>query len=167
MPTPNAARDTVIAFRPIGIIHTPFLDVAGMPIQSAGTATEGSAIIDEHYGNGLDDIEGFSHLILLYAFHRACPYSPTVVPFLDSVPRGLFSTRAPCRPNPLGMSVVRLLSREGCCISFLGADMLDGTPLLDIKPYIPAFDAVPTARSGWFETCAHALDETRSDNRFL
>ena len=160
------AIGTSLPFRPIGIIHTPFSYVEGMPIQSAGTGTRGTAVVYDEYAKGLADIEGFSHLILVYVFHEARPFTPLVIPFLDNVSRGLFSTRAPCRPNPIGLSVVSFVSREGSLLTFNGADMLDGTPLLDIKPYIPAFDAVPMARSGWFESSNHALDKTRSDTRF-
>ncbi len=137
-------------FHPIGIIHTPFSGPEGMPIQGALSPETGGWIeIFPEYAEGLQDVEGFSHLILLYVFHRSRGYRLLTRPFLEETPRGLFAIRAPKRPNPIGMTVVRLLKRQGARLDIAGVDMIDGSPLLDIKPYIPAIDAHPQATEGW------------------
>ena len=154
-------------FTPIGTIRTPYQDIAGMPIQSAGALdTAGRAVLKDRYTEGLKDLEGFSHLILIYVFHDSREYDLSVKPFLGDQKRGLFATRAPRRPNPIGISVVRLVRIEGPVVHFLGADVLDGTPLLDIKPYVPKFDAYPEATEGWLAESLHRLAETKSDERF-
>ncbi|MEB4593172.1 tRNA (N6-threonylcarbamoyladenosine(37)-N6)-methyltransferase TrmO [Candidatus Thiothrix sp. Deng01] len=143
--------DLANIFHPIGIIRTPFADKPDAPIQGAyAEAVEGWVELDARYEQGLQDISGFSHLILLYQFHRAGKVELVRQPFLDDVPRGLFSTRHPARPNPLGLTVVELLAREGNVLHVRGVDMLDGTPLLDIKPYVKRFDCFPQASEGWF-----------------
>lgn len=136
-------------FTPIGVIHSPFTEREGMPIQSARSTAEGRIEIDEAYAEGLKDIEGFSHIYLLYVFDRATETKLTVYPFLDDQPHGVFSTRFPGRPNPIGLSVVELLRREGTTLHVAGIDVLDGTPLLDLKPYAPKFDHHPATRTGW------------------
>lgn len=136
-------------FTPIGVIHSPFTEREGMPIQSARSMVEGRVIIDEAYVEGLKDLEGFSHIYLLYVFDRAADTKLTVYPFLDDQPRGVFSTRFPGRPNPIGLSVVELVRREGTTLHVAGIDVLDGTPLLDLKPYVPQFDHHPATRTGW------------------
>lgn len=156
-----------ITFAPVGTIHTPFTDPAGMPIQPPGGAgVRGTVLVHEAYAGGLKDIGGFSHLILIYAFHRSRGFSCELVPFLDTVSRGVFSTRAPRRPNPIGVSVVRLIGISGSELSIEDVDILDGTPLLDIKPYIPAFDCFPDASAGWLESALNDVAITRSDRRF-
>lgn len=126
---------------PIGIIHTPFKEVAGMPIQPAGAAgVQGDVEVFEAYREALKDLDGFSHIVLLYLFHRSKGFNLQVVPFMDSERRGLFATRAPRRPNPIGLSVVELAGVGAGCLHVRNVDMLDGTPLLDIKPYVPEFD---------------------------
>ena len=126
-----------LKIRPIGIIHSPFTSPKGTPIQSAaGADVQATVEVYPEYTEGLQDLEGFSHLILLYYFHLAKPYSLTVLPYMDSIPHGLFATRAPSRPNPIGLSVVHLLSRKENILTIEEVDILDGTPLLDIKPYI-------------------------------
>jgi len=158
---------TDIHFKPIGIIRSPFEKPEGMPIQSSGAAGfKGTLELDPAYAEGLADIGGFSHLILLYHFHRVRAASLTVVPFLDKHPHGVFATRVPARPNPIGLSVVRLLSVAGCVLQIEGVDMLDGTPLLDVKPYVPAFDVHPADRIGWFAANVGAIARTRADDRF-
>lgn len=118
-----------ITYRPIGILHTPFRESAGMPIQPAGAAgIGGTAEIYPEFAPGLQDLEGFSHLIVLYHFHRVPAPRLVVTPFLDTEPHGVFATRAPVRPNPMGLSVVRLLRRAGCTLYLENVDMLDGTP---------------------------------------
>lgn len=121
------------------------------PIQSAFSEGRGEIQVLPEYEAGLKDIDGFSHLILLYYFHRAKRYSLSVKPFLDDTPRGLFATRYPARPNPIGLSVVRLLERKGNILQIAEVDVLDGTPLLDIKPYVPQFDERKGATVGWLE----------------
>lgn len=154
-----------IVYRPIGILHTPFRDLAGMPIQPTGEASApGTAQIFPSFADGLKDLEGFSHIILLYHLHQVQRTDLRVVPFLDSEAHGVFATRSPTRPNPIGLSVVRLLGRNGSVLNVKGVDMLDGTPLLDIKPYVPEFDAHPGSRAGWFETCG--ADRRVADGRF-
>ena len=138
------------AFQPIGLIHTPFTQKDRTPIQPYRSRAEGRVELLPEYEGGLKHLEGFSHIILLYFFHHADPgYELTVTPFLDDEPKGLFATRYPRRPNPIGLSVVRLVRREGRMLHVDGIDVLDGTPLLDIKPYVPPFDAFPEATLGW------------------
>jgi len=156
-----------LAFVPIGVIRTPFTRPKGMPIQPSGAKdVRGRVEVLPAYHDGLKDLDGFSHIILLYHFHLSQGYSLTVVPFLDTRPRGLFATRAPRRPNPIGLSVVRLERVEGGVLHVRDVDVLDATPLLDIKPYVPKFDAPTGARSGWLEDAAHAAASRRSDDRF-
>lgn len=154
--------------RPIGIVHSPFKSREGMPIQPPGAAgVKGSAEIAPEFAAGLQDLDGFSHVILLYQFHRSEGYELTVVPFMDTQERGLFSTRAPRRPNPIGLSVVALERIDGCTLYLEGVDILDGTPLLDIKPYVPAFDGPEVQRIGWLEGNAQGSGRKRSDDRFI
>lgn len=136
---------------PIGIIHSPFIDKSQTPIQASRSQARGVVIVYPEYAEGLQDLDGFSHIYLLYAFHESSGYSLLVKPFLDNRLRGLFATRHPCRPNPLGLSVVRLLVRRENILEIEGVDVLDGTPLLDIKPYVPDFDFRSGTRSGWYE----------------
>ena len=144
--------NTEILFHPIGIIRTPFTEREGTPIQASLSETRGSVDIFPEFEQGLQDLEGFSHIFLLYAFHESSGFSLLVKPFLDDQLHGLFATRHPNRPNPLGLSVVRLLGREGNTLEIDGVDMLDGTLLLDIKPYLPEFDVRTGTRNGWYET---------------
>ena len=156
-----------ISFRPIGVIHSPFRDLSGMPIQPTGEASAPGFIeIFPEFVDGLKDLDGFSHIILLYYLHKVSGVKLTVTPFLDSEPRGIFATRAPTRPNPIGMSVVRLLGIEGSTLRVENLDILDGTPLLDIKPYVPEFDYRPEARIGWLEQAQGKVREMKSDDRF-
>lgn len=157
-----------IVYRPIGIIHSPFKEPKGVPIQpSAGRNIEGHVEVFPEYQAGLKDLEGFSHIILLYHFHLSEGYSPEVVPYMDDELRGVFATRAPKRPNPIGISVVRLMKIEGNMLKIKDLDVLDGTPLLDIKPFVPEFgDRIQNVRTGWLEKRVHRLEETRDDGRF-
>ncbi len=158
---------SAIGYRPIGVLRTPFTESAGMPIQPSGAAGIcGTAEIFPEFAEGLQDLEGFSHLIALYHFHRAPAPRLRVTPFLDTEPRGVFATRTPARPNPIGLSVVRLLRREGCMLYLENVDMLDGTPLLDLKPYVPEFDAYAAERLGWLETAQGRVQAHKSDRRF-
>ena len=158
---------TSIHFTPIGTIHSPFTALEGMPIQPAGAREAiGTVVIDPAYAAGLQDLEGFSHIYLLYCFHRAAPLRLKVVPFLDHREHGVFATRAPSRPNPIGLSVVELLEAQGNRLTVRGIDVLDGTPLLDIKPYIEAIDRVEESRSGWLTSSPEEIARQRSDLRF-
>ena len=142
-----------VTFRPIGVIHSEHSDEHATPIQPAcASGCPGRVELLEEYAEGLLDIEGFSHIYLLYHLHRAGPARLTVVPFLDDIPHGVFATRSPWRPNPLGMSLVHLVRREGSTLFIEDVDVLDGTPLLDIKPYVARFDARAGARCGWTES---------------
>jgi tRNA (adenine37-N6)-methyltransferase len=142
------------SFRPIGLIRSPFTEPDKMPIQSTRSKSSGQVILDPEYIPGLQDLECFSHIILLYAFHRSQGYSLLVQPFLDNNSHGLFSTRYPFRPNPLGLSVVQLDEVCDNVLKISGVDVLDGTPLLDIKPYVPDFDVHAATRIGWYATRA-------------
>jgi tRNA (adenine37-N6)-methyltransferase len=156
-----------LSFVPIGIIHSPFTDIIGIPIQPKGArGIRGRVDISAEYAEGLRDIDGFSHLFLIYVFHRCPSYQLTVRPFLDTTPRGVFATRAPRRPNAIGISIVRLIEVKGSTLLIGDVDILDGTPLLDLKPYVPEFDAYPDASSGWLEHNAHGAGTFRSDERF-
>lgn len=138
--------------QPIGVIHSPFTDKGQMPIQASTSDAVGQVEVFPEYLDGLRDLDGFTHLHLLYAFNYSCGYSLMVKPFLDDHLRGLFATRHPCRPNPIGLSVVRLLALHENILEVEGVDMLDGTPLLDIKPYVPDFDIRSDVRTGWYAT---------------
>jgi tRNA-Thr(GGU) m(6)t(6)A37 methyltransferase TsaA len=138
-----------------------------MPIQPAGASgIRGTVEVFPRLAEGLRDLDGFSHVILLFHFHRVQASQLLVTPFLDSEPRGLFATRAPKRPNPIGLSVVRLLRIEQNTMHIENVDILDGTPLLDIKPYVPEFDQHPADRIGWLEQAKGRVQSKRSDNRF-
>jgi tRNA-Thr(GGU) m(6)t(6)A37 methyltransferase TsaA len=153
--------------KPIGIIQTPFTQTEGMPIQPpGGRDIRGTVILRPEFVEGLTDLDGFSHIILLYQFHLTRGYSLRLRPFLDSETHGVFATRAPNRPNPIGISVVRLERIEGNKLIISNIDILDGTPVLDIKPYIPDFDPKEQIRIGWFEGKSDQANVKRSDSRF-
>jgi tRNA (adenine37-N6)-methyltransferase len=152
---------------PIGIIHSPFTEIENMPIQPKGAAdVEGTVHIHESYVEGLKDLEGFSHIYLIYLFHKAERISLTVTPFMDSTERGVFATRSPLRPNHIGLSIVQLVKIENGILTVRGIDVLDGTPLLDIKPYIRNFDSVAGSLSGWMAASEEQVAKKRSDGRF-
>ncbi len=154
--------------QPIGIIHSPFLDLENMPIQPKGALDViGTIELEEQYSKGLADLEGFSHIYLLYQFHKATRTSLTVTPFMDTHERGVFATRSPLRPNHIGISIVRIEQVKDNLITVRGIDILDGTPLLDIKPYIAAFDSVQESRSGWMNSSEAEVADKRSDQRFI
>ena len=155
------------AIQPIGVIRSPFKSPEDMPIQPpAAKGTVGTIELLPELVPGLQDLEGFSHLWLIYHFHRAVEVRLVVTPFLDDRPHGIFATRAPLRPNPLGLSLVELLEIDGGQLRIAGVDVLDGTPLLDIKPYVPAFDQALEPRVGWLERQEGRVEEARSDGRF-
>jgi tRNA-Thr(GGU) m(6)t(6)A37 methyltransferase TsaA len=154
-----------ITYHPIGVIHSPFREQAGTPIQPAFAGpARGRVAIDVAYREALADLAGFERVWLIYHFDRAGPFAPRVTPYLDSQPRGLFATRAPARPNRIGVSAVKLMAVEADGLVVEGIDVLDGTPLLDVKPYVPAFDVFPTARAGWLD--AARSGRTQADARF-
>jgi len=158
----------MIELRPIGTIHTPFEQREGMPIQPAGaTDVMGTIKVFEEFREGLQDLAGFSHIILLYHFHLSEGFNLHPVPFMDSVPRGLFATRAPKRPNPIGLSVVQLEAVESGVLHVRNVDILNGTPLLDIKPYVPDFDGPTHVRTGWLEQARKTVSAREADDRFL
>ncbi len=156
-----------ISYQSIGTIHTPFKSVEGMPIQPSGAeGVEGTVGILPDFVEGLKDLDGFSHLILLYHLHRVKSYSLSVIPFLDKVAHGIFATRAPKRPNAIGLSMVKLTAVKDNIVQVKNIDVLDGTPLLDIKPYVPDFDLVQATSVGWFEKNARRAKTFSSDDRF-
>ena len=156
-----------IHYSPIGIVHSPFDEVAGMPIQpAAAIGVKGTIVLNPGLTEGLRDLDGFSHIILLYHFHRTTGYALQVTPFLDTQTHGVFATRAPRRPNAIGFSVVRLVEIAGNELAIENVDLLDGTPLLDIKPYIPEMDTHSSERAGWFENARERLKTARADQRF-
>jgi len=159
-----------IEYEAIGVIHSPFKDLHGMPIQPIGArGIKGKIELKKKFQAGLKDLDGFSHIILIYHLHLCNGHSLEVKPFLDTQKRGIFATRAPKRPNPIGLSVVRLESIEENIIHILNVDIVDGTPLLDIKPYIPHFDRQDDEEViiGWFEDKHHEASEKKSDKRFV
>ncbi|MGD8403770.1 MAG: tRNA (N6-threonylcarbamoyladenosine(37)-N6)-methyltransferase TrmO [Anaerolineales bacterium] len=138
--------------RPIGIIHSPFTEKGETPIQPTRSQTIGSVEVYPEFMDGLKDLEGFSHIIILYVFHQSKGFSLHIKPFLDDQERGLFATRYPIRPNPIGISIVELENVQDNFLTIKGIDVLDDTPLLDIKPYVPDFDVRMKTRTGWYET---------------
>jgi tRNA-Thr(GGU) m(6)t(6)A37 methyltransferase TsaA len=157
----------MIELKPIGIIHTPFTKLEGMPIQPKGAVgIRGTIELFDEYHAGLKDLDGFSHIILLYHFHRSHGFKLQVVPFMDSELRGLFATRAPKRPNPIGISVVQLDKIENDVLHIQNVDIIDGTPLLDIKPYVPEFDNPQNIRTGWVGQARKTVSSRKSDDRF-
>lgn len=157
-----------ITFTPIGVLRTPFDRPEGMPIQPAGRASApGRAEIFPPYQAALADLDGFSHIILIYYLHRVKRWKPRVIPFLDTVERGLFATRAPTRPNPIGLSIVGLERVESGIVYLANVDMLNGTPLLDIKPYLPEFDHPGgQIKTGWLANASGEVENRQSDDRF-
>lgn len=158
----------LITFRPLGIISTPFPESKGTPIQpKAAEGVVGSVKIFPEFIPGLQDLDGFSHIFLLYHFHHCRDFSLLVKPFLDEVQRGVFATRAPARPNPIGLSIVRLDRIDNDTLHVRDVDMLDGTPLLDIKPFVPQFDTRDQTRIGWLTGKLEKLRDMKDDGRFL
>jgi tRNA-Thr(GGU) m(6)t(6)A37 methyltransferase TsaA len=156
-----------ISFRPIGIIHSPFTTIEGMPIQpSAATGIKGHIVISEDFVEGLCDLDGFSHIYLLYHFHLSKSFNLKVTPFLDDQQRGIFATRAPKRPNPIGLSVVKLNKIKLNVLDIENVDIIDGTPLLDIKPYVQEMDKVNLYKLGWLSKYRKDLKSKNSDRRF-
>ena len=156
-----------IKFQPIGIIHSPFKERTGMPIQPIGaTGIKGQIVIYPEFKNGLKDLNGFSHIILIFNFHLSTDYNLLTKPFMEEKIRGVFATRAPRRPNQIGMSVVRLDGVEDNILHISNVDIVDGTPLLDIKPYIKKIDCVESEKLGWLEENVDKFRNKISDDRF-
>ena len=163
----NGKSMNEIKYKPIGVIHSPFKEPKGTPIQPAGAkGVNGTVEIFPEYAGGLKDIEGFSHIILLYHFHLSKESTLIVRPFMDNAAHGVFAMRGPSRPNPIGISVVCLVRVEENMLHIRDLDIVDGTPLLDIKPYIPEFDIREVERIGWLEKNVHKLSASRDNGRF-
>jgi tRNA-Thr(GGU) m(6)t(6)A37 methyltransferase TsaA len=153
-----------VTYRPIGVVRSPFTRPDGMPLQSVAAAEVlGRIELRPEFAPGVRDLDGFSHLHLITHLHRGVPGGLVVKPFLDDVRRGVFATRSPRHPNQIGLSVVRLLAVSGPVLEVSGLDLLDGTPVLDIKPYVPAFDAIAAERTGWLEAGAARVHDVRAD----
>jgi len=160
--------DDQIIYRPIGTIHSLFKEAKKMPIQpAAAKGIKGTVDIKPEFKNGLKDLDGFSHIILLYHLHLSRGFSLEVVPFLDDKLRGVFATRAPRRPNAIGLSIVRLVDIEENRLYIQNVDVVDGTPLLDIKPYVPEFDDHKAERIGWLSDKIDKMREIKADERFI
>jgi tRNA-Thr(GGU) m(6)t(6)A37 methyltransferase TsaA len=158
---------TEFRYKPIGVIHSPFKEPEGTPIQPAGAGGIGGKVeVFPQYAEGLKDLEGFSHIILIYHFHLAKEPALIQKPYMDTEPHGVFAIRSPSRPNPIGFSIVRLVGIEGNTLHVQDVDILDGTPLLDIKPYVPEFDARKAEKIGWLEKKIHKIQASRDDGRF-
>ncbi|MEI7694237.1 MAG: tRNA (N6-threonylcarbamoyladenosine(37)-N6)-methyltransferase TrmO [Chlorobium sp.] len=157
-----------ILIQPIGIIHTPHKEMLNTPIQPiAALGVKGRIEIYDEYVTGLSDLDGFSHITLLYHFHKISEYALKVIPFMDSLERGIFATKAPKRPNRIGVSTVKLLNISGNIVEIEEVDMLDGTPLLDIKPYYPRYDNRSDVSIGWLEKNKNLpVENMRADERF-
>jgi tRNA-Thr(GGU) m(6)t(6)A37 methyltransferase TsaA len=162
---PPAGEDR--SFAPIGRVRSPWRSAAGMPLQTvAAKDAEGRVELLEVFAPAIRDLAGFSHVWLLTDLHRVAGYELEVVPFLDDRSRSLFATRSPRRPNPIGLSLVRVAGIEGATILVEELDLLDGTPVLDVKPYVPLFDARETTEIGWFSGAAERVFDVRSDDRY-
>lgn len=156
-----------IIYRPIGVIRSPFKEPRGTPIQPPAAAdVEGTVEVFPEYVEGLKDLDGFSHIILLYHFHLSKKSPLRVKPYMDDEAHGVFAMRGPSRPNPIGLSIVRLKEVEGPLLRVRDLDIVDGTPVLDIKPYVPQFDARDAERIGWLGGQVHKLPRTQDDGRF-
>jgi len=156
-----------IKYKPIGVVHPPFKEAKGVPIQSAAAkGISGTVEVFPEYAKGLKDVDGFSHLILICHFHLSRRVYLEAKPYMDNTVRGVFAIRGPSRPNPIGISIVRLVSVERHILHIQDVDIIDGTPLLDIKPYVPEFDTREVDKIGWLEKRVHKLPAAKDDGRF-
>lgn len=154
-------------FKAIGIIHSPYKTVENMPVQtSASKNVEAEIEIFDQYKEGLSDLDGFSHIYVIFFLNMVGEPKLKVIPFLDTVERGIFATRSPARPNAVGLSLAELVSVKGNRIIIRGVDMLDGSPVIDIKPYVPDFEICDNVKKGWFEGKTHKVKGILSDERF-
>ena len=164
------AESTGVTYVPIGVVHSPYTTLDGMPLQTvAAPEVEATVALDERVRGALRDLDGFSHVWLVVHLHRVDGWAPEVTPFLDEArPRGVLATRSPRHPNPIGLSLVELVAVEPDGLRVRGVDLLDGTPVLDVKPYVPLFDARPEGevRTGWFAAAAERVRTVRSDARY-
>jgi len=142
-------------FKPIGIVHSPYKSKKDAPIQPRFSGEEAEIEVFEEFAEGLKDIEGFSHIWVLFHFHESEGYDLRTTPYLDDEERGVFACRSPRRPNPIGQSLVKLIGREGNFLRIKGLDMIDATPIIDIKPYVNVFDEDEDVRIGWLEGRVH------------
>jgi tRNA (adenine37-N6)-methyltransferase len=157
----------IVSYQPIGVVHSPFVELEGMPLQSVAAGDVRAQIeIYAEFADGLADLDGFSHVHVVSHLDRGGPSRLRVVPFLADAERGVFATRSPRHPNPVGLSVVRLVVVRGATLEVAGLDLLDGTPILDVKPYVPEFDAFEAERTGWLQDAAARVHDTRADARF-
>ncbi len=157
-----------IRYEPIGVAHSPFKEPEGTPIQPAGAKGIGGTVeVFPQYTEGLKDIEGFSHIILIYHFHLSQESSLKPKPYMDNEAHGVFAMRGPSRPNPIGISIVRLVRLEENILHIQDVDIVDGTPILDIKPYVPEFDIREVEKIGWLEKKVHKLSTSKDDGRFV
>ena len=157
-----------IKYKPIGVVHSLFKQPKGTPIQPAGAKNiDGTVELFPEYAEGLKDLEGFSHIFLIYHFHLSKGAPLKVRPYMDSEVHGVFAMRGPSRPNPIGISVVRLVRIEENILYIQDVDVVNGTPLLDIKPYVPEFDIREVKKIGWLEKNVHKLSTTKNDERFI
>jgi tRNA-Thr(GGU) m(6)t(6)A37 methyltransferase TsaA len=155
-----------VRYTPIGIVRSPFTTLAGMPIQTvAARGVEATIEIEPAYAQGLKDLDGFSYLLILAHLHLMQGYHLEVTPFMDTQSHGVFATRSPRRPNPIGLSIVRLVRVDGRMLHIEEVDLVDGTPVLDIKPYVPTLDDRPAERTGWFANNVHKVYSLRADDR--
>jgi tRNA (adenine37-N6)-methyltransferase len=156
-----------VTYKPIGIVHSPFKEPHNVPIQAAAAkGVKGSIELAREYVEGLKDLEGFSHVILLCHFHRSKPYSLLVKPYMDEQFHGVFATRAPSRPNPIGLSIVHLTKIKDNIMYIEDVDIIEGTPILDIKPYVPRFDQRENTKIGWLNSKISKMTSTSDDGRF-
>jgi len=157
-----------ITYQPIGLVHSPFKEPKGTPIQASGAkGIQGKIEVFKEYSAGLKDIDGFSHIILIYHLHLIKNTKLEVKPFLDKETHGIFATRAPGRPNSIGISVVQLVGIDQNILTVEDFDIIDGTPILDIKPYISEFDYRDVTKNGWYKENIHNLSESKDDGRFV
>ena len=157
-----------VKYKPIGVIHSPFKEAKGTPIQPrAAKDIDGTVEVFPEYAEGLKDVEGFSHIILIYHFHLSKKSTLKVKPYMDNESHGVFAMRGPSRPNPIGISAVRLLRIEENILHIQDVDIVDGTPLLDVKPYVPEFDTREATKTGWLEKNVHKLSTLKDDGRFV
>jgi tRNA-Thr(GGU) m(6)t(6)A37 methyltransferase TsaA len=155
-----------ITYLPIGVVRSPFTTLAGMPIQTVAAAGVAATIeLDPSYAAGLTDIDAFSYLLVISHLHLMQGYALEVTPFMDTQPHGVFATRSPRRPNPIGLSIVRLVRVAGTTLHIEEVDLVDGTPVLDIKPYVPQLDDRTAERIGWFAENVHKVYHVRADDR--
>jgi tRNA-Thr(GGU) m(6)t(6)A37 methyltransferase TsaA len=156
--------------QPIGIIHSPFKEAKGTPLNPKfAKGVRGTVEVFDAYAEGLKDLDGFDRIWLVFWFDRAAPTKLITPVYLDSTPHGIFATRAPSRPNPIGLSCVKLLGIQKNILEVEEIDILDGTPLLDIKPYSPHADIFEVHRSGWLDAAMkrEGMEKTVADNRFF